>query len=91
VLLWQLYGASNNKTQLRVCVKHQYFCLLFTKFGFSQHIFIKVTDIKFHNKFVLWELSGYMQADGRTDMMKLISAVRGYADTHKNSGDSLNM
>jgi len=32
-----------------------------------------------------------MQADGRTDMMKLVSAVHEYVDTHLNSGDSLNM
>jgi len=30
-----------------------------------------------------------MQADGRTDMMKLIGAVHECADVHKNSGDML--
>jgi hypothetical protein len=54
VLLWQLYATGNDKT---------YFYLILTKFGFSQQIFIKVSDIKFHKKSVLWELSGYMQAD----------------------------
>ena len=91
VLLWQLHGTGNNKTQLCVCLKRWYFCMLFTKFGFSQRIFIKVPDVRFLKKSVLWELNGYMQVDRWTDVMKLTGAVHEYADVNKNSGDSINM
>ena len=89
VLLWQLYGTGNDRTQLHV--ERQYFWLLFVKFGFSQEIFIKVAYIKFRTNCVLWELSGYRQAHRWTDVMKLIGAVHECAGVHKNSGDSHNM
>jgi hypothetical protein len=39
----------------------------------------------------MWELSGYVKAEGWIDMMKLIGAFHEYADMHKNIGDSLNI
>jgi len=53
------------------------------KFEFSRQIFIEFPHIKFHTQ-VRPLKAGLIHADGRADMIKVISAFRDYAQMPKN-------
>jgi hypothetical protein len=72
------FVASNNKTYLYV---RRYFCPTLSKFGFPPATFIKVSDIKIHEKPSSGgrtDISG--QTDSQTDMTKLTVAFSEHAN-----------
>jgi RAB protein geranylgeranyltransferase component A len=75
----EIYVAGNNKTYLVLGVKYTtFFGLIPTKFVVSRQNFIDVPSTKFHGN-----TSGGSRAHERTDMTKLIEAIRDYANASK--------
>jgi hypothetical protein len=60
------------------------FCQILLKFEFSQQIFEKVLEIKFHqNPSSGSRVVQFGQMNGRTDITKLVVAFRTFANAHK--------
>jgi len=73
----------------------QYLCPISIKFGFSEQIFMKVPNIKFHGhpssrSRVDTRRKTDRQKDGRADVTKLIGAFRDSAKSPKNCRISTN-
>jgi hypothetical protein len=50
-----------------------FFNIILTKFGVYQQVFLKITNLKFHENIVI---GSHCDAEGQADMMKLMGAFR---------------
>jgi hypothetical protein len=61
----------------------RYCCMFLNKSGVTRKIFIKVSDINFHENHFQREPLWHMRTNGQTDMMKLTDALCCYATAPK--------
>jgi hypothetical protein len=84
---------AKEKGRIYVMYSARQFSLILTKFGFSRQTFVKAPNIQFYENLFSGsraDIGGRTngQADGRTDMMKLIGASR---DLYERASKILNL
>jgi len=86
VFKWEFNVDSNNDRYLDIYVNFSIFFPILNTFLISGHIYMKVTNIKFHGNMCsgsCTDITSRRLADWRTDMTKLIVALRSYTNSPK--------